>query len=225
MIMNKFDFSKVSIHGVIQFAIKKSSYGNVLTLCTMTQSLVDSIQRDIRRGNMDYYKYANGIAGIYRTRNTIDHEVFIVWDEDFNLVQFIHDIGKYPIENVNHMDMVEFSKTYLNGNEICVRKVFIAHPMNGIPDDIVEEIREKTFNKLKEIYPNENFELIDQFHIPEDELPKEDSKNPRIHILGRSIQKLSEADLVVFTGDFTKAKGCCIELEICQRYSIPYIQI
>lgn len=104
--------------------------------------------------------------------------------------------------------------------ECAVMKIFISQPMSGIPDEEVEQIRKQITDTMIEKYGN--VEIIDQFHIPKDELPGDDLQNPRIHKLGRSIQFLADADLVVFTGDFLHAKGCCVELAVCKEYGIPF---
>jgi hypothetical protein len=106
--------------------------------------------------------------------------------------------------------------------ECSVMKIFIAQPMSGIPDEEVEQIRKQITDTMIEKY-GKNVEIIDQFHIPEDELPGDDLRNPRIHKLGRSIQFLADADLVVFAGDFLHTKGCCVELAVCKEYDIPFI--
>ena len=40
--------------------------------------------------------------------------------------------------------------------------------------------------------------------------------------LGRSIQILGQADLVIFTDDYATANGCRIEKHVCQTYEIPF---
>lgn len=106
-----------------------------------------------------------------------------------------------------------------------ILKVFIAQAMDGVPDEEVEELRMKITTHIKDRYKSNEIEILDQFHIPEDELPGDGVKYPRIHMLGRSIQYLADVDLVVFYGDFTHSKGCSVELAVCKEYGIPYIVI
>ena len=114
----------------------------------------------------------------------------------------------------NNVELVEL-------NELATLKIFIAQPMSGVPDEEVEEIREKVTKLMKNKY-GDDIEIIDQFHVPEEEMAKEPLERPGIHLLGRSIQFLADADLVVFVGDFLHAKGCCVELAVCKEYDIPF---
>lgn len=101
-----------------------------------------------------------------------------------------------------------------------IKRVFISQPMHGLTDAEVEKLRNETINMLKEDYGE--IEIIDQFHV-EDNIPE--GVNPRIYRLGRSIQYMASADLVVFVGDYESAHGCLIELAICEEYRISYIKI
>jgi hypothetical protein len=93
--------------------------------------------------------------------------------------------------------------------------------MSGIPDEEVEKIREHVTKLMLDKYGS-HIEIIDQFHVPEEEMPDESLERPGIHLLGRSIQFLADADLVVFVSDFLHAKGCCVELAVCKEYDIPF---
>lgn len=104
-------------------------------------------------------------------------------------------------------------------------RVFIAQAMDGVPEEKVEALRIKISGHIKDRYKSNEIEILDQFHIPENELPGDGVKYPRIHMLGRSIQFLADTDLVVFYGDFTHSKGCSVELAVCKEYGIPYIVI
>lgn len=100
-------------------------------------------------------------------------------------------------------------------------KIFIAQPMSGVPDEEVEKIREHVTKLMLDKYGS-YIEILDQFHVPEEEMPDELLARPGIHLLGRSIQFLADVDLVVFVGDFLHAKGCCVELAVCKEYDIPF---
>ena len=127
-----------------------------------------------------------------------------------------HDT-EIPFDTLFSFDNVELVEL----NELATLKIFIAQPMSGVPDEEVEEIREKVTKLMKNKY-GDDIEIIDQFHVPEEEMAKEPLERPGIHLLGRSIQFLADADLVVFVGDFLHAKGCCVELAVCKEYDIPF---
>ena len=100
-----------------------------------------------------------------------------------------------------------------------IKKVFIAQPMNGIPTEEVERRRNELMMIAKKYMEKcgNTIEFIDQYHLPE--IPN----GGRLHYLGRSIQLLADADMVVFARDYKDAKGCIIEKDICDRYGIKYI--
>lgn len=91
-------------------------------------------------------------------------------------------------------------------------KIFISQPMrNKTREEILLE-REKLKIAIKrDIFPNENIELINSV------LDENDAKNKPLWCLGKSIQLLSEADVVIFTEDYAKARGCRVE-RICAGY-------
>lgn len=99
------------------------------------------------------------------------------------------------------------------------RKLFISQPYTGLTDDEIMETRNRIYEKAKIIF-EEDFELIDQYHQPD--IP--DGK--RMHYLGRSIQMMADADIVIFSIDHETAHGCNIEKHCAQIYDmIYYIEI
>lgn len=102
-------------------------------------------------------------------------------------------------------------------------KIFISQPMHGISDNHVERLRGNATRTMKEMFPNEHIEVLDQFHIP-DVIPS-GVKYDRVFRLGRSIQIMAEADLIVFIGPCVIAKGCSIEYFIAQLYGIPCVYL
>ena len=127
-----------------------------------------------------------------------------------------HDT-EIPFDTLFSFDNVELVEL----SELATMKIFIAQPMSDVPDEEVEEIREKVTKLMKNKY-GDDIEIVDQFHVPEEEMAKEPLERPGIHLLGRSIQFLADVDLVVFVGDFLHAKGCCVELAVCKEYDIPF---
>lgn len=76
-------------------------------------------------------------------------------------------------------------------------KVMISQPMNGLTDEEIKVI-------------NPEWEVLNTlFDIEFD--------NP-IYYLAKSIEKLAEADVVVFVPGWEKARGCKIEYEIAKAY-------
>ena len=98
-------------------------------------------------------------------------------------------------------------------------KVFISQPMKGRTDKEILEERDAVIEYLKQKYGD--ISIIDSFLDIE---PPEVKTTP-VFYLGKSIQLLSEADLCVVVGDVSGNNGCQIEMEVCKRYGIEFIQI
>lgn len=96
-------------------------------------------------------------------------------------------------------------------------KIFISQPFHGKTEEEVMGVRNAILvNFAKQYrYGIEEIQVIDNWTAPEDK--------PRMWYLGRAIQMMSEADVVVFSCDYRYAKGCKIEFEVCKEYGIPYL--
>lgn len=97
-----------------------------------------------------------------------------------------------------------------------MKKLFISQPMNGKSDE--EILRERQAALLQAVTGfGEDVELIDSFiqGVPHDAKP--------LWFLGKSIELLSEADMVYFAPGWEHAKGCCIEHECANKYGLTII--
>jgi len=99
-------------------------------------------------------------------------------------------------------------------------KVFISQPMRGLTDEEIKVNREKAENLIRLKY-NDDVEFIDSL-IKED-APKD--SNPGAYFLGRSIQLMSLADVVVFLPGYDKARGCIAEYNIAMDYEFDIVKI
>lgn len=84
-------------------------------------------------------------------------------------------------------------------------KVMISQPMNGLTDEEIKAVREEVIKVI-----NSEWEVLNTlFDVKFD--------NP-IYYLAKSIEKLAEADIVIFVPSWEKARGCKIEYEIAKAY-------
>lgn len=84
-------------------------------------------------------------------------------------------------------------------------KVMISQPMNGLTDEEIKTVREEVIKGI-----NPEWEVLNTlFDVKFD--------NP-IYYLAKSIEKLAEADIVIFVPGWEKARGCKIEYEIAKAY-------
>jgi len=101
-------------------------------------------------------------------------------------------------------------------------KVFVSQPMSGKREKEILEDRSNLIEKLSHfgIY-KDSIDIIDTYIKKE---PPEDS-NVRLWYLGKTIELLAQADLVIFAPDWQKARGCRIEHECAKIYHIPIIVV
>lgn len=96
-----------------------------------------------------------------------------------------------------------------------MKKLFISCPMKGRTDEAIKESMEK-MHKIAEIIFGEELEVIDSF-IPG---TAPDASNRPVWYLGKSIQKLADADYFIGISEY-RYSGCNIERQIAHEYGIP----
>ena len=101
-----------------------------------------------------------------------------------------------------------------------MKKLFISQPMRGLTDEEILKVRDEIKNRAEETI-GESVELINSFI---EDYPGEINKHIPVWYLGKSIQLLSQADIVYFGGDWRNARGCKIEYEIANAYEIKLIK-
>ena len=100
-----------------------------------------------------------------------------------------------------------------------MKKLFISQPMRGLTDEEILKVREEIKNRAEKTI-GEPLELINSFF---EDYPEEINKYIPVWYLGKSIQMLSQADIVYFGSDWRNARGCKIEYEIANAYGIEVI--
>ena len=100
------------------------------------------------------------------------------------------------------------------------KKLFISQPMSGKREKEIIEDRKHILEHLAKfgIY-EKDLDIIDTYVTEE---PPEGS-NVRLWFLGKTIEKLAQADLVVFAQDYKKARGCRVERLCAEVYHIPTV--
>lgn len=84
-------------------------------------------------------------------------------------------------------------------------KVMISQPMNGLTDEEIKAEREEVIKVI-----NPEWKVLNTLFDVEFDNP--------IYYLAKSIEKLAEADAVIFVPGWEKARGCKIEYEIAKAY-------
>ena len=103
----------------------------------------------------------------------------------------------------------------INGKENIMKKLFVSVPMKGRTEEEIKASIQK-MKKIAEVYEGEELELIDSY--VEDDPPK--NVHSPVWYLGKSLEKLSEADIFIGIEDDYNWNGCYIERQAAHRYDI-----
>lgn len=99
-----------------------------------------------------------------------------------------------------------------------MKRLFISQPMNGISEREILETREH-LHKIAEKILGEKLVLIDSYI---EEYPPSHYNVP-VWYLGKSIELLSTADVLIMGKGWEGARGCRIERDIAREYGIDTI--
>lgn len=95
-------------------------------------------------------------------------------------------------------------------------KIFISMPMKAKSTGQVKIEMDKVFGFIKNKLPEA--ELIDSIIDDADKNIAIKGDDAGIWYLGKSIQLLSEADIVFFVNNWKEFRGCSIEREVAEKY-------
>lgn len=101
-----------------------------------------------------------------------------------------------------------------------MKKLFVSLPMRGLNE---REIR-KRMNYLKslvELELKEEVILIDTFI--KDEPDSEEINDIGLYYLGKSIEMMAYADIVIFANGWMKARGCKVEYKAAVEYGVKIL--
>ena len=91
-------------------------------------------------------------------------------------------------------------------------KLYISQPMRGkAMNDIMAERKQLVAEAAVELRTDDIL-VLDTLFINHD--------RPRLEMLGRSIEKMAEADAVIFAPDWKQAAGCCVEHLAASEYEM-----
>lgn len=100
-------------------------------------------------------------------------------------------------------------------------KVFISQPMNGLLESQILFNRACAIEEVRKAYDDREIEVIDSYFNDY----KPEGHRKAVKYLGKSLELLADADLVVFVADWRDARGCRIENACAREYGIPRMYI
>ncbi len=107
-------------------------------------------------------------------------------------------------------------------------KIFYSQPMHDKTEEEINDRIDRLDNYIYGILRYRGFKETDLYRIEIIDNYKHeglDADAGRLMHLGRSIQLMEDADLVIFNEKYFMAKGCLVEETVCKEYQIPYIYI
>lgn len=106
-------------------------------------------------------------------------------------------------------------------------RIFISQPMKGIRAKEICQERERAITIAKAKLMNElprganpKFEVLDTIFNDSVSGP-----HPALYLLGRAIQAMSHADIVVFTKDWAEWRGCRMEHRAAYAYGLKILDL
>lgn len=97
-----------------------------------------------------------------------------------------------------------------------MQKLFVSQPMNGKTKDEILSVREHLIEVAERIM-EKKFDVIDSLI-----LDAPDDANA-LWYLGESLKRMSNADFVIFARNWEKYRGCRLEHQAAQTYSLGMI--
>lgn len=101
-------------------------------------------------------------------------------------------------------------------------KVFISQPTNGLSDDEILKERELLIKICKDKF-GEKIEILDSWF--DEEFENSECKNKGLLYLAKSLQVMANADVVVLSRNWGKARGCIIEKNAADKYGIRVYEL
>lgn len=98
-----------------------------------------------------------------------------------------------------------------------MKKIFISQPMRNKTQEQIVNARNEAVATIREKY-NDDVTILESYK------PEFKDLSP-IACLGESLKIMAEADIVVFIGDWTSARGCEIEHNVADKYGKTIVEI
>lgn len=104
-----------------------------------------------------------------------------------------------------------------------MKKLFISQLMRGKADEEILKERMALIAEAAELAGEQVLENIDSFFTDAPK-NKDNVVTEPVWWLGKSLLKLSEADVAIFGDNWQNSRGCIIEHEVCERYGIQILK-
>lgn len=106
-----------------------------------------------------------------------------------------------------------------------MKKIFISQPMYGLSEEKILKTRQAALAEARKILNEDVTEVDSYFKEAHDVWVPAPQNVPEgllgLYYLGKSLEKMAEADMVYFCGGWEKARGCKIEQAAAIAYGIP----
>lgn len=93
-------------------------------------------------------------------------------------------------------------------------KAMISQPMGGLSDQEIQIVRNQAIGNLRTM----GYQVVDTWFA---EYQDTEHGNVPLFCLAKSLEAMSDVDLVYFVRGWRKARGCRIEYKAAKAYGIP----
>ena len=102
-------------------------------------------------------------------------------------------------------------------------KVYLSHPVENIyTDEEHDAYVAKMKLLLKLLVSNIEFEIIDSRM---DDFNCDEYRRYDVAILGETIKRMADADMIIFDEGWNGTYGCTIQHDIATKFHLPYIDL
>lgn len=103
-----------------------------------------------------------------------------------------------------------------------MKKIFISQPMNGLSEEEILKTRQAALAEARKILNEDVTEVDSYFKEAKESVPQDVFAGlSGLYYLGKSLEKMAEADMVYFCRGWEKARGCKIEQAAAIAYGVP----
>lgn len=99
-----------------------------------------------------------------------------------------------------------------------MKKIYISQPMRGRSTDEIIRERKQLIADAAVALRTDEVEVLDTLYPP-------GSKAKPLALLGRGIEKMAQADAVVFAPGWKDAKGCRVEHMAASEYELEMLEV
>ena len=105
-----------------------------------------------------------------------------------------------------------------------VVRIFVAGPIGWLETEEIQKARDEALRVAKERIRNEMGEEA-EIEVLDSTFGAAEGKHPAVYFIGRAIQEMSKADIVLFPKGWEDFKTCRFEFKVAFRYRLKVMDM